>query len=57
MSDKVNKTKIITISEEAAKLLRENPTWTYKKAIDKAKEMISNEKISNEKIKTMEKAN
>ncbi|WP_313232480.1 hypothetical protein [Tissierella praeacuta] len=53
----MNKTKIITISEEAAKLLRENPTWTYKKAIDKAKEMISNEKVSNEETKTMEKAN
>lgn len=31
--------------EQAARLLRENPDWTYKKAIDKAKEMISNERM------------
>lgn len=48
----MNKTQIITVSEEAARLLRENPTWTYKKAIDKAKEMIG-----NEETKAMEKAN
>lgn len=42
----MNKTKIITISEEAAKLLRENPTWTYKKAIDKAKEILK-KKVTN----------
>ena len=42
----MNKTKIITISEEAAKLLRENPTWTYKKAIDKAKEILE-KKVTN----------
>lgn len=42
----MNKTQIITISEEAAKLLRENPTWTYKKAIDKAKEILE-KKVTN----------
>ena len=26
--------------EEAARLLRENPDWTYKKAIDEAKEYL-----------------
>ncbi|WP_236913310.1 hypothetical protein [Clostridium sp. Cult1] len=28
---------------EAARLLRENPEWTYIKATDKAKEELSNE--------------
>lgn len=48
----MTKKQITSAVEEVARLLRENPTWTYKKAIDKAKEMIS-----NEKVKTMEKAN
>lgn len=32
--------KITTAVEEAARLLRENPSWTYKQAIQKAKELI-----------------
>ncbi len=48
----MTKAKITTAVEEAARLLRENPHWTYKKAIDKAKEMIADESIEK-----MEKAN
>ena len=33
--------KITTAVEEAARLLRENPHWTYKKAIDTAKERMN----------------
>ena len=29
--------KIRTIAEEAARLLKENPSWTYKRAIEVAK--------------------
>lgn len=32
--------KIATAVDEAARLLRENPTWTYKQAIEKAKELL-----------------
>ena len=32
--------KIADRVEEAARLLRDNPHWTYKQAIDKAKELI-----------------
>lgn len=39
----MTKVQITTAVEEAARLLRENPDWTYKKAIDKAKEMITDE--------------
>ena len=39
----MTKAQITTAVEEAARLLRENPTWTYKKAIAKAKEMIAGE--------------
>jgi len=36
-----NDNKIIAnIVDEAARLLRDNPDWTYKQAIDKAKELI-----------------
>ena len=33
-------------TEEAARLLRENPSWTYKQAIDKAKEVIQDEEMA-----------
>ena len=29
--------KISKVADEAARLLRENPTWTYKRAIEEAK--------------------
>ncbi|WFA10362.1 hypothetical protein [Tissierella sp. Yu-01] len=32
--------KITTTVDEAARLLKENPTWTYKQAIEKARESI-----------------
>lgn len=34
-------------NKEAVRLLRENPEWTYKKALEKAKEMILDEKMEN----------
>jgi len=34
----INK-KIKEVVEEAARLLRENPDWTYKKAIDTARDI------------------
>ncbi|MDR7856329.1 hypothetical protein [Tissierella sp.] len=48
----MTKKQITTAVEEAARLLRENPDWTYKRAIARAKEMISNESIEK-----MEKVN
>ncbi|WMM24024.1 hypothetical protein RBU61_13980 [Tissierella sp. MB52-C2] len=39
------KKQITTIAVEAARLLRENPTWKYYECIRKAKELISNEDI------------
>lgn len=39
----MTKAQIATVAEEAAKLLKENPEWSYSKAITKAKEMITNE--------------
>lgn len=39
----MTKIQITTAVERAAELLRDNPSWTYKQAIDKAKEMILNE--------------
>lgn len=48
----MNKKQITTVVEEAARLLKENPTWTYKKAMDEAKEMIS-----GENTETMEEVN
>ena len=48
----MTKTQISTVVEEAARLLRENPSWTYKKAIAKAKEVIQDEGLSK-----MEKTN
>ncbi|WP_312906821.1 hypothetical protein [Tissierella praeacuta] len=42
----MTKKQITTAVEEAARLLRENPTWTYKKAIDKAKEILE-KKVTN----------
>lgn len=36
----MTKKQITTAVDEAARLLRENPDWTYKKAIDKAKESL-----------------
>lgn len=39
----MTKVQITTAVERAAELLRNNPSWTYKQAIDKAKEMILHE--------------
>lgn len=36
----MTKKQIATAAEEATRLLRENPSWTYKEAIAKAKEML-----------------
>lgn len=36
----MNKKRIAMVADEAARLLKDNPTWTYKKAIEKAREMI-----------------
>lgn len=36
----IDKKKIATVAEEAARLLKENPRWTYKQAIEKAKETL-----------------
>lgn len=44
--------RIAMTAEKAARLLRENPDWSYKKAIAKAKE-----ELCNEKVEVMEKAN
>ena len=38
--DKDKAKEIITAVDEAARLLRENPHWTYKKAIDTAKDLV-----------------
>lgn len=35
-----DKKKLTTAVEEAARLSRDNPSWTYKQAIEKAKELI-----------------
>ena len=35
-----DKRKITTAVDEAARLLKENPHWTYKKAMRKAKELL-----------------
>lgn len=48
----MTKKQITTVVEEAARLLKDNPTWTYKKAINRAKEMIEDEDLSK-----MEKVN
>lgn len=48
----MNEKRITMVVNEAVRLLRENPDWTYKKAMDKAKEMVA-----DEKAKVMEKAN
>lgn len=37
---KDDKKRITTAVEEAARLLRENPDWTYKQAIEKARELV-----------------
>lgn len=37
----MNSKKITEVVEEAARLLRENPSWTYKKAIETAKEVLN----------------
>jgi len=34
----MDENRITMIVDEAARLLRENPDWTYKEAIEKAKE-------------------
>lgn len=43
----MNEKRILMTAKEAAKLLKENPDWTYKKAMDKAKEMIRDAKVEN----------
>lgn len=39
----MTKIQITTAVERAAILLRDNPDWTYKQAIEKAKDMILDE--------------
>lgn len=41
----MDENRITMIVDEAARLLRENPGWTYRQAIEKAEEMILNEKV------------
>lgn len=44
--------KIITmVADEAVRLMKENPGWKYKQAIEKAKGMILNENTSMDKTK------
>ena len=43
----MNEKRILMTAKEAAKLLKENPNWTYKKAMDKAKEMIRDAKVED----------
>lgn len=50
----MTKTQIAIVAEEAAKLLKENPDWSYTKAIKKAKEMILHE---DSKVDMVKKAN
>lgn len=38
--------EIKTGTEEAARLLKENPSWSYKKILNKIKEMAKDEKLS-----------
>lgn len=41
----MSRENIAKVATEAAKLLKENPEWTYKKAIAKAKELIEDESV------------
>ena len=41
----MTKIQIAIAVEAAARLLNENPSWTYKQAIDKAKEVIQDEEM------------
>lgn len=49
----MSRDNIEKVAMEAAKLLFDNPEWTYKKSIEKAKELIEDA----EKVCKMEKAN
>lgn len=47
----MTKVQVTTVVELAAKLLRENPSWKYYECINKAKELIKDEKVEKmEKI-------
>lgn len=48
----MSRDNIEKVATEAARLLFDNPEWTYKKAIEKAKELIEDEGMAK-----MEKAN
>lgn len=37
--------RIAMTADEAARLLKENPSWTYKEAIEKARELLGYEKM------------
>ena len=39
----MTKKQIVIVAEEAARLLKANPTWKYYECINKAKEMILDE--------------
>lgn len=45
----IDNKKISTAVDEAARLLKENPTWTFKKAIDEAKQILKLE-VANDSI-------
>jgi len=47
----MDENRITMIVDEAARLLRENPDWTYKEAIEKAKGMILNEDSKVDMVK------
>lgn len=40
----MTKAQTTTVVEEAARLLRENPSWKYYECINRAKEIITNER-------------
>jgi len=35
---------VTVVADEAARLLRDNPEWTYKKAIEEAKRLLMNDR-------------
>lgn len=46
----MNEKRIAMTVEEAARLLRENPSWTYRQAIAKAREVLGYEKKDVEEV-------
>ena len=46
----MDENRITMIVDEAARLLRENPDWTYRQAIAKAREVLGYAKKDVEKV-------